>query len=465
MKTINLKLYLIILIILIASVCLLSTATLVLYQVHTKSIHETNISAESIDKQLEVRLVFGRAKGFLSTELFPNFDFWVKSEHSSGLCVRFERPDGKIVKRACRGAKIIDQSPDWFKKIYRRIFQLGHKVKRPVTHRSKIYGFVIVSSNVETELGYAWHDVKTLMKLSLITVISLCTMLYFAVDWAFRPARLIVTGLEKMAQGNLSVRLVDFNITEWQRTGKAINQLTENLEKTLADRNQLAFNLVNAQDQERRYLTRELHDEFGQSLAGLAAVSSSITQSAEKECSQLVAESQHIGRITAHMMDLLKDMLIRLRTVDFDELGLTERLNSMIKEWNTRSGGKTIYEIDIADDFDLLSGTLSITILRIVQECLTNVSKHSEAKKAKVKLEKLKRTVRSNFADLADGLLLTIEDDGIADTIELSDSSGIGLLGIHNRVQALAGKLTFKVNKPSGLIVNVWLPLDIDTES
>ena len=444
-----------ILIILIASVCLLSTAIFVLYQTHTKSIHEAKVSAESIDKQLEVQLVFGVAKGFLTPALFPNFDFWKKSDNSSGLCVHFEQPDGKVIKRACRGAQIIDSWPDWFEKFYQQVFQLEHQIKRPVTHHNKVHGFVIISSNIETELAHAWHDIKTLMKLSAITIFSLCTLLYFAVDWALRPARLIVSGLEKMAGGNLSMRLADFKITEWQRTGQAINQLAENLEKTLADRNQLALQLVNTQEEERRYLTRELHDEFGQSLAGLTAIASSITQTAEKECPQLVKESQNVGEITTQMMELLKNMLTQLRPIDFDEFGLVESLQSMVTEWNTRSGGKTKYKLDIIGNFSHLPSLVAVNIFRIVQECLTNVSKHSKATKACVKLT---HTKHSNETGRGESILLIIEDNGVAETIELSASSGIGLLGMRERVTALGGDMTLKVNKPSGLIVRVSLP-------
>lgn len=443
----------------------MSTAVFVLYQSHTKSIHEATISAQSIEKQLEVQLMFGLAKGFLASGLFPNFDFWTKSENSSGLCVHFERPNGKIVKRACRGAKIIDSWPSWFEKLYRRIFRPGHEIKRSVTHHDQVYGFVTISPNVETELAHAWHDIKTLMKLTALTVISLCTLLYFAIDWTLRPARLIVTGLEKMAQGNLSIRLADYKITEWQRTGQAINQLAENLQQTLSDRNQLALKLVNVQEEERRYLTRELHDEFGQSLAGLAAVASSITQTAEKECPHLVTESQNVGRITTHMMELLKDLLIQLRPIDFDELGLVESLHRLIAEWNAQSGGKIKYQLDVVGYFDHLPSAVAVNVFRIVQECLTNVSKHSEAKIAKVKLKKSNSIHHSNETNSSDSISLIIEDDGVADTIELSDSSGIGLLGMRERVAALGGKLTLKANKPSGLIVHVWLPFQILVDS
>lgn len=456
MKTITLKLYLMTLIFLIANACFLATAAFVLYQTHDRFLHETTISAESIDKQLEVQLIFGTAKNTSLSSFSPDFNFWAKSKYSSGLCVHFERPKGNVIKRACRGAKIKEHWPGWFEKTYYWFFQPSHEIRRPITFRDKVYGFITVSSNVETELGHAWHDAKTMMKLSGITIISLCTLLFFAVGWALRPAQKIVIGLEKMTQGNLSTRLDNFTITEWQRTGLAINQLTENLQKTLSDRNKLALKLVNTQEQERRHLTRELHDEFGQSLAGLAAIASSITQTAEKQCPQLVTESKSIGRISTHMMELLRGMLIRLRPTSFDELGLTESLHRMIVEWNSQSVGKTSFKLDIVGNFEQVSDDISINIFRIIQECLTNISKHSKAKNASVKLE---------ISSSKECILLTIEDNGVADNTEFSDFSGIGLLGMRERVSQLEGRLVFDVNKPRGLIVHIRIPLQPITES
>ena len=465
MKTINLKLYLMILIILIGSVCLLSTAAFVLYQADNNSKIKTAATAESIDKQLELQLVFGISKGFSPLGRFPNFDLWSKSEQSSGLCVRFQQPNGKIMKSACRGSKTTEQWPRWFENIYRWSFQPGQEVVRPVTYNGKVHGSITVSPSLETEIGNTWRDVKKLMGLSFITVFSLCSLLYFAVDWALRPARLIVTGLEKMALGNLSTRVPDFNISEWQRTGQAINYLAENQEKTLSERNQLALKLVNAQEEERCSLSRELHDEFGQSLAGLAAVASSITQTAKNEYPKLLPEGENIGRITAHMMELLRTLLIRLRPVDFDQLGLIDSLQGMVAEWNIRSAGKIKYTLDIVGDFDHLSNPIPVNIFRIIQECLTNVSKHSKAKNAKVRLERSLSVENMNSGNSDDSITLIVKDDGIANTVIFTDSPGIGIPGIQERVTALGGKLKLQTNIPSGLIIQVWIPLPVIADS
>jgi signal transduction histidine kinase len=450
MKTISLKLYLIILIILIATACLLSTATFVLYQADYQSKQQTAISTKSIAQQLGMQR-FRISKGFESPERFPDFDLWKESESSSGLCARFTGLDNIIVKSVCRGGKTNEHWPGWFENIYRWRFHPGQEIERQVTQDRQLYGTVTVSPSAEMELARAWHDVKKLMSLSAVTVVSLCSLLFFALGWALRPTRLTVEGLEKMAAGGLSTRLPDFKINEWQQTGQAINHLAESLEKTLFERKAFALKLVNAQEEERRYITRELHDEFGQSLAGLAAVASSITQTAENECPKLVSEGKMTGRITAHMMELLRGMLSRLRPVDFDELGLEESLKNMVAGWNARSGRKISYTIDIIGEIDHLPDLILVNIYRIIQECLTNISKHSGASHAKIKIERINQP--------SDCITLIIKDNGIVNDLKLVDKPGIGLLGIQERAAALGGYLTLQACYPSGLAVHIQIPL------
>ena len=458
MKTISLKNFLMILIILIATLCLLGTAAFVLYQSDKLSRQEIAISAKSIDQQLEMQR-FRISKGFERPDRFPDFDLWKKSENSSGLCASFARLDKKVVRSVCRGGMTSEHWPNWFENIYRWIFKPGQEIIRQVSQDQQIYGTVTISPSAEMELAHAWHDVKKLMGLSAVTVVSLCCLLFFALDWALHPARLMVAGLEKMAKGELSTRLPDFKISEWQRTGEAINLLAESLEKTLSERKELALKLVNAQEKERRYITRELHDEFGQSLAGLAAVATSITQTAEDECPKLVPEGKMTGRITAHMMELLRGMLLRLRPVDFDTLGLSESLTNMVAGWNARSNGETYYTIDIIGNIDLLPDHILVNVYRIVQECLTNISKHSGASHATTKIERITNFQAGELNQSSDNITLTIKDDGMVNDLGFADKPGIGLLGIHERVAALEGNLTLQTCDPSGLAVHVYIPL------
>jgi len=284
--------------------------------------------------------------------------------------------------------------------------------------------------------------------LAAMTVLAVCLLVYLSISRALRPAGIIVAGLESMENGNLAYRLPPFELIEWQRTAKAINQLAASQQQLLAERQKLAVKLINLQEEERRYLARELHDEFGQCLAAINAVAASIAQTAEQLCPALVGEADHISRITQHMMASVRELLRRLRPAELDELGLAAGLNSLVSGWNMRSGGKIHYQLSIIGDCAVLPEPVTVTLFRITQECLTNIAKHSMATNAKVTL-----------AITTNAVALTVEDDGIATGLPFAEASGIGLLGIRERVTALNGQLTLAIAQPHGLIVEAWLPI------
>jgi two-component system sensor histidine kinase UhpB len=444
----NLKLHLLSRIILIGFACLIATTAWVLYQADQEFRHEARSKADSIGRQLELQLLRINA-GFDHTARFPDLGLWQQMGAISGACVWFMPADGDRIRSVCSGGNTSAQSgPDWFESIYRWAFKPGFETMRPVAFRDHVYGAVVIAPSAEIEIANAWQQLRGLMGLSATTVLALCLLVYVTVNRALRPAQVIVAGLESMSNGNLSARLPAFELAEWQRTGQAINQLAASQQQLLAERRMLALKLLTVQEEERRYLARELHDEFGQCLAAINAVTASMMQTAEQDCPALVPEGKNIARITGHMMDLLRGMLLRLRPMDIDELGLSAALNSLIAGWNARNGGKIHYQLAIDGDLGQLPEPVPVNIFRIVQECLTNIAKHSSAANAKVMIK------------LSDGLVeLQVEDDGIADKLPFEDSSGIGLLGMRERVTALGGQLTLAPIQTGGLMVRAWLPL------
>jgi signal transduction histidine kinase len=153
------------------------------------------------------------------------------------------------------------------------------------------------------------------------------------------------------------------------------------------------------------------------------------------------------------MLDNVRDLLTRLRPAELDELGLAASLNSLVSGWNARGSGKIHYELNISGDCALLPESLTVTLFRITQECLTNIAKHSAAVNASVSL-----IINS------DRVALIIEDDGCATELPFANSAGIGLLGIRERITALAGQLVLSIAQPHGLIVKVHLPIISNTD-
>lgn len=428
-------------------VCLLVFAAYVLYQSNYDAKQNTGRIAESLGKQLESQLLLISA-GLGQTNPFPDFEPWKQSANQPGICLSYAPVNGSLPRNLCNGSKF--SQADWptlFEKTYRKLFEPGLPSVRPITVNGKVYGTLTVKLSTELVIAEAWHKLLSLMSLSSITVFAVCLLVYCRISRALKPAKIIVAGIKDMESGDRDCRLPVFELNEWQHIAAAINQLAFSQQLLLDERQKLVVKLVDIQEDERRYLARELHDEFGQCLAAINAVAASIKQTAAQDCPALVNETERISRITNHMLENVRDLLGRLRPAEFDELGLDASLNRLIAGWNARSGDKTRFQLNISGDCSLLAEGTAMTLFRITQECLTNIAKHANASNVSI-----------NLTIGLESTLLTIADDGVATALPFPDSGGIGLLGIRERVTALQGQLHLAIANPHGLIVDVRLP-------
>lgn len=443
----NLTFHLLSRIALAALICLIATAIYVLYQTDRQSKRTTRITAESIDKQLELQLQRIDV-GFDRPTRFPDLQLWTETTSASGVCVRFNSPNNDFTRSVCNGAQLPSRiRPNGFARMYRWGFNPGLEVVRQISFNGRDYGSIIVAPDAEMEIARAWEKFRDLLGLFALTVAVVCLLVYSTISRALRPAHRIVAALGLMEKGDLSVRLPPFELIEWQRTGTAINQLAANQQQLLSERAELTRKLVSAQEEERRFLARELHDELGQCLAAINAIAASIAQTAERQCPALVPEANNVSRIGEHMMGLVRGLLTRLRPPEIDGLGLAASLNRLVAGWNARCGGSTHYQLIVRGNCDPLPEPVATAIFRIVQECLTNIAKHSAATSATVTLEIAGESIR-----------LLIEDDGCADQLPFADNPGLGWSGIRERVAALGGQLTLATRQPSGLMVQVTVP-------
>lgn len=259
--------------------------------------------------------------------------------------------------------------------------------------------------------------------------------------------------------GKPAIQVVALDITSRKRaTEKALELLQQN--RTLTKR------MFQLQEDERQRLARELHDEFGQWLTAIQLDAQNIANVLGAKSPKVQTSVASIIFSAQQIHDNLRRINRSLRPALLDELGLSSSLQELINQWQKHTP-YTRCRMDIADG---LSGIerekdLSISIFRIVQEALTNVSKHAQASKVELFLRRIKSEVTKG-----DALLLIIEDNGIG-LCENASGSGLGLIGMRERVKALGGK--FKVeNKSSeklgadqktGLRIVVEIPINDDT--
>ncbi len=444
----NLQIHLLSRITVAALICLLATSGWVLLRHQQQISQNAQVSSDALVKQLEFQLLRINT-GYQADKQFPDFDLWKQTSHTQGICLHY-LPDAFGVERSlCSGIPVqTTNPPDWFDLGCRRFFHPGLILQRNIRFNGKNAGTLTISTDPELAIAQAWDAVSNLLGLSLVTILTVSVLLYWLISRALRPAQQIVNGLERIRHGDLAHRIPEFSLQEWAQTATAINQLAATQQQLLNERQQLLSKLINSQEEERHYLARELHDEFGQYLTGIQALAASISHSAGQTCPALQAEAQQIGSYTQTLHDSLKSLLQRLRPAELEELGLATALHSMLAAWH-RINPDTLYHLQISGDCRQLSAALSLSLYRLIQEGITNIAKHAGA-----------GNVEIDLAINSVNVCLRIADNGILGVLPLPGGSGLGVLGMRERVSALSGQFSLAVAQPHGLIIQISLPLN-----
>ena len=208
--------------------------------------------------------------------------------------------------------------------------------------------------------------------------------------------------------------------------------------------------LMRVQDEERRHVARELHDSSGQILTTLAMSLSTIAAHARQSHSPMVGETEESERLVRQLSQEIRTMSYLLHPPLLDEIGVAEALRWYIEGLTERSG--LSIKLDVPDDFGRLSRDMELVIFRLVQECLTNIHRHSESDSAEIGL-----------ARRANSLALTVRDRGRGISPERlsqiqSQASGVGFRGMRERVRRFDGRMTIE-SSSQGTTISFQFPL------
>ncbi len=218
-------------------------------------------------------------------------------------------------------------------------------------------------------------------------------------------------------------------------------------EKELS-RQALLESLVEAQEEERGRLARELHDGSGQMLTSLLVRIKTLEKKAE---SPDVREGlTSMLDLVAETIDQLRDLSHRLRPAALEEFGLPVALETLVDDISREAGLNTTCHLDL-NGIDLPSG-IEVTLYRIAQECMTNIMRHAQAS-----------TVTIELAQSGDTVSMRIEDDGIGfDPHQITAVSGqrhLGIVSMYERAAIVGGQLEVYSAPGQGTAIHVNVPI------
>ncbi|MEP7306130.1 MAG: sensor histidine kinase [Acidobacteriota bacterium] len=216
------------------------------------------------------------------------------------------------------------------------------------------------------------------------------------------------------------------------------------------DLQHLSTKLLNAQEEERRSIARELHDEVGQALTAMK-VELALAQRAIGVAGGAAEALDDARAIADGVLHTVRDLSHLLHPSLLDDLGLPDATEWYLKGFSRRHGLRTELLHDRMDQ--RLSSETEAAVYRIIQEALTNVAKHANATSCRVYLQRLTAT-----------LLVTIEDDGVgfdlANTRGANGAHGLGLVGIRERVAQLRGTVRLESGAGKGTRLTAEVPAE-----
>lgn len=215
----------------------------------------------------------------------------------------------------------------------------------------------------------------------------------------------------------------------------------------------LSRQLLSAQEEERKKISRELHDEIAQTLSGINVQLSTLKQQAQVNVKGLQTKIASAQRMVEKSVNIVHRFARDLRPPALDDLGLIPALHALAKHSADRSG--TRVRLTIANQVERLDGDRRTVLYRIAQEALTNVARHAQATRVDIDIRKFPGTV-----------CMAIKDNGkafqVRQLLHRKGNNHLGLLGMRERVEMVGGRFSVESKKGQGTTIRAQIPFRND---
>jgi two-component system sensor histidine kinase UhpB len=318
----------------------------------------------------------------------------------------------------------------------------------PVAYHAVPLGELRVSSNPMSEFAEIEQRVGKDLALLALALLAMSAAIYWMVRRGLKPISQVQAALANLQAGHLETRLPRFRLRDVDDISLRFNQCAAAMQEAAVQRRDLTRRIIEAEEEERKRLARELHDELGQSLTAIKVDAAYIAREAANSAPKIVDSAHAIEKLSSNIMELIRSMLARLRPHGLETVGLRETLHDLVNGWQARVADRFHCSLHIRGNIDVLPPDLNITVYRLIQECLTNAVRHSRARMITLRLSIEQQRV-----------LVDVTESEMSENAAAVGASGAGLLGMRERVEAHGGALTLDFNPAGGLSLHAWVPV------
>lgn len=315
------------------------------------------------------------------------------------LCLRYSAKDASVWDWGCEPSPAAAAAPRWISRLLTALGPGHISLQRQISVYGRPTGVLTVETDDATLLGRQWANVRQLLGLAALTLLTLEILVFLVIG--------------------------------------RINRLAERLAESHAARAELTVRLIRLQEDERRELAHELHEEFGQCVSALGALSASLRQSVA--AGETLAESDVVPLETSveRMLASLRGMLQRMSQPPLDRQGLRSAVADLVTAWRIEAqvGSRLVLEADVGTE-GLRNDESALCAYRIVQECLSNIARHApHCKTACVGIRRESHTLHVRVSNDLEGARPT-PGSGV----------GMGLRLLNERVHSLGGFFSIDVS-------------------
>lgn len=330
-------------------------------------------------------------------------------------------------------------------------------VRLPVLIRGKNLGMIVIAPRPSDEIEEIWEAAFGVAKSGAVLLLGAVLFIGWATRRSLQPINELQIALQRIEAGDYNVGVEADGPAEIRGIANHVNTMAAALRRARGENQRLSGRLVSAQDEERREIARELHDEQGPYLFSVRASGTAL----KSEVAKPEPDTKKIGHLAAGMLEHIEALqttnrrvLRRLAPIGLNELGLIASIEGLIAFWHKQRPDVSI-TLEATPEADLINETTTLTIYRFVQEGLTNALKHAHPARIGVSVSLIGRgQTEREGRDVS----VKITDDGRGFTDD--DRPGFGMTSMRERVAALGGRLTIETPAEGGTCIGIVLSVD-----